>query len=61
MWAVTGHFGTPICDPSYPGFCIPPPPPILDCTDFPDKPNFTVLQPDPHGFDPDKDGVGCET
>jgi hypothetical protein len=23
--------------------------------------NFTVLPPDPHGFDGDHDGVGCET
>ena len=48
------------CDPSYPDFCIPPPPPDLDCKDIPEK-RFTVLQPDPHGFDGDKDGVGCES
>src|SRR3972149_1862182 len=40
---------TPICDPSYPDFCIPPPPPDLDCKDIPQK-KFTVLQPDPHRF-----------
>ncbi|MEO0373083.1 MAG: excalibur calcium-binding domain-containing protein [Cyanobacteria bacterium P01_A01_bin.17] len=22
--------------------------------------NFTVYQPDPHRFDGDKDGIGCE-
>jgi hypothetical protein len=26
---------------------------------LPDR-RFKVLQPDPHGFDGDKDGVGCE-
>ena len=47
------------CDPSYPDFCIPPPPPDLDCKDIPQK-RFTVLPPDPHRFDGDKDGIGCE-
>jgi len=51
---------TPSCDPSYPDFCIPPPPPDLDCGDIPQK-KFTVLQPDPHRFDGDKDGIGCES
>jgi hypothetical protein len=48
------------CDPSYPTVCIPPPPPDLDCKDIPYR-NFKVLQPDPHHFDGDKDGVGCES
>ena len=48
------------CDPSYPDFCIPPPPPDLDCKDIPQK-RFTVLQPDPHRFDGDNDGIGCES
>lgn len=48
------------CSPSYPDFCIPPPPPDLDCKDIPQK-NFTVLQPDPHRFDENKNGIGCET
>ena len=48
------------CDPSYPDFCIPPPPPDLDCKDVLPHKKFKVLQPDPHGFDGDKDGVGCE-
>ena len=47
------------CDPSYPDFCIPPPPPDLDCRDISRK-SFRVLQPDPHRFDGNKDGVGCE-
>ena len=48
------------CDPSYPDFCIPSPPPDLDCGDISQK-RFTVLQPDPHRFDGDKDGIGCES
>lgn len=47
------------CDVSYPDFCIPPNSPDLDCGDIPQK-NFTVIQPDPHRFDGDKDGIGCE-
>ncbi len=47
------------CDPAYPGVCVPPPPPDLDCGDIPER-GFTVLPPDPHGFDGDGDGVGCE-
>ena len=48
------------CHPSYPDVCIPPPPPDLNCPDIPYK-NFRVLPPDPHRFDGDKDGIGCET
>jgi len=48
------------CDPSYPTVCIPSPPPDLDCGDIPHK-KFVVIQPDPHRFDGDKDGVGCES
>ena len=48
------------CDPSYPGVCIPPPPPDLDCDDVSFN-NFTVVGTDPHGFDGDDDGIGCET
>jgi micrococcal nuclease len=47
------------CDPSYPGVCIPPYPPDLDCAQVPYS-NFTVRGNDPHGFDGDGDGVGCE-
>lgn len=47
------------CDPSYPDVCIASPPPDLDCGDISHR-NFTVLQPDPHGFDGNYDGVGCE-
>ena len=48
------------CDPSYPDVCIPPYPPDLDCGDIPFR-RFAVLPPDPHGFDGEGDGVGCES
>lgn len=48
------------CDPSYPDVCITSPPPDLDCEGIEYR-NFTVLQPDPHGFDGDYDGIGCES
>jgi hypothetical protein len=50
---------TAACDPSYPTVCIPPPPPDLDCKDVPYR-RFPVAGLDPHGFDRDGDGVGCE-
>jgi hypothetical protein len=53
--------GEPECDPSYPTLCIPPDLPDLDCGDIePAFKPFPVLPPDPHGFDGDNDGVGCE-
>lgn len=48
------------CDSSYPDTCIPSPPPNLNCGDISDK-RFEVLPPDPHGFDRDGDGIGCES
>ncbi len=48
------------CHPAYPSVCIPPPPPDLDCSDIPHR-RFHVLPPDPHNFDRDRDGVGCES
>lgn len=49
------------CDPSYPTVCIPPYEQVgdLDCDDVPYS-NFAVRGADPHGFDGDGDGVGCE-
>jgi micrococcal nuclease len=47
------------CESSYPDVCIPPPPPDLDCGDV-SYGGFTVYPPDPHRFDGDFDGVGCE-
>ncbi len=50
------------CDPSYPTVCIPPRSQVgdLDCGDISFR-RFQVLQPDPHNFDGDFDGVGCES
>ncbi|MBK9712774.1 MAG: thermonuclease family protein [Kouleothrix sp.] len=47
------------CDPPYPDACIPPAPPDLECADVPYR-RFGVLAPDPHRFDRDRDGIGCE-
>jgi hypothetical protein len=47
------------CDPSYPAVCIPPYPPDLDCDEI-IYTNFMVVGSDPHGFDKDNDGIGCE-
>jgi micrococcal nuclease len=52
------------CDASYPTVCIPPPPPDLDCaeirfTEF--RVDWSMPNPDPHRFDGDHDGIGCET
>ena len=48
------------CDPSYPSVCIPPGPPDLDCGQISHR-RFAVRAPDPHRFDADDDGVGCES
>ncbi|TVU55431.1 MAG: calcium-binding protein [Arthrospira sp. PLM2.Bin9] len=47
------------CDPSYPDICIPPYPPDLNCKDISDR-KFRVTGSDPHKFDRDRDGIGCE-
>ncbi|MBA2474353.1 MAG: thermonuclease family protein [Actinobacteria bacterium] len=47
------------CDPSYPDVCIPPAPPDLDCAQVGFE-RFRVVGRDPHGFDGDGDGIGCE-
>ncbi|MGA1355466.1 MAG: hypothetical protein ACO35Q_02150 [Prochlorothrix sp.] len=64
-----GHWD-PRCDRAY-ALCIPSPPPSLTCDqvpaqnfrvylpDRPDKP-WGLRQFDPHGFDLDGDGYGCE-
>ena len=51
---------TPSCDPSYPDVCIAPYPPDLNCGDI-GYSNFRVIGNDPHGFDRDNDGIGCES
>lgn len=52
------------CHPSYPDFCIPHAPPDLNCPDITGRKPFrvrhNVANPDPHGFDRDRDGSGCE-
>src|SRR3990172_3451423 len=48
------------CAPSSPTVCIPSPPPDLDCPQITFR-QFTVRPPDPHRFDGDKDGIGCES
>jgi hypothetical protein len=48
------------CDPSYSTVCIPPPPPGLNCGDIPYR-RFLVVGSDPHNFDTDNDGIGCES
>jgi hypothetical protein len=50
------------CHPSYADFCIAPAYEVgdLDCANSAAG-WFTVLPPDPHGFDADYDGYGCES
>jgi hypothetical protein len=47
------------CEKSYPDVCISPPPPYLTCDEL-SVTRFKVFGDDPHGFDPDKDGLGCD-
>ncbi len=59
-WGLASHStAAGNCHESYPTVCIPPPPPDLDCGEISYR-RFEVKQPDPHGFDGDKDGIGCE-
>lgn len=48
------------CHPSYPDVCIPPAPPDLNCGDISYR-NFRVTGSDPHNFDGNNDGRGCES
>jgi len=48
------------CDSSYPDVCIDQYPPDLDCGEI-GYSNFRVEGSDPHGFDGDNDGIGCES
>lgn len=65
LWAQAGAAPPPTiapagnCDPAYPDVCIAPPPPDLNCRDIPYR-RFRVLPPDPHRFDADGNGIGCE-
>lgn len=47
------------CDPAYPDLCISQSLSNLKCQDVKQR-NFRVLPPDPHNFDSNGDGVGCE-
>ncbi len=49
------------CVLAYPDFCVSPNI-RLGCTALRDtgKHDFTVLPPDPYGYDKDGDGIGCE-
>ena len=52
------------CDPSYPGICIPIGSADLDCGEIAARwfqVVWNVPNPDPHGFDGDGDGIGCES
>ena len=51
------------CEPSYPGLCVPLSPPDLDCKWIYAQgiDHIVVLAPDPHRFDGNHDGVGCES
>ena len=55
-----GGHTTASCDPAYPDVCIRSPPPDLYCGEIAFH-DFRVLPPDPHGFDGDNDGRGCES
>ena len=52
------------CEASYPDVCIPLGSADIDCGEIAAR-LFTVLwnvaNPDPHGFDGDSDGIGCES
>jgi hypothetical protein len=47
------------CAASYPTVCISPPPPHLTCREL-SVGAFKVFGDDPHGFDPDGNGIGCD-
>ena len=51
------------CHPGYPDDCIPPGPPDLDCGSASIRRRVHVdhASGDPHRFDADKDGWGCES
>ena len=48
------------CDSAYPEACVKSLPPNLNCPDIPNT-DFKFLPLDPHGFDRDENGRGCET
>lgn len=58
---VAGDGGAGSCHPAYPDDCIPAPPPDLDCGDIKRKVRVDHAHGDPHRFDADRDGWGCES
>jgi micrococcal nuclease len=48
------------CHPAY-SPCVPPPPPDLDCADIGHPVSVNHAYGDPHNFDADGDGRGCES
>ena len=51
-----------VCEQGYDGVCIPPAPPVLTCADLAGLGiplPVSVSGGDPHGLDPDHDGLGC--
>lgn len=49
------------CHPAYPGGCIPPAPPDLDCGDIRRRVQVDHSHGDPHRLDADSDGWGCDS
>jgi micrococcal nuclease len=60
LWADAEPAFSGPCDPAYPTVCVPSPPPRLTCRDIAER-RFEVRAPDPHHFDGNGDGVGCES
>ena len=55
----TSESETKTCLSNYPDVCIAPAPPDLDCKDITHR-NFKVQNGDPHKFDGNNNGIGCE-
>jgi PASTA domain len=49
------------CHSAYPGDCLPPPPPDLDCADIGHRVEVDHRCGDPHRLDADGDGIGCDS
>jgi hypothetical protein len=49
------------CEPAYEDACVPPAPPVLTCEQAGVSNLLITSGGDPHGFDTDFDGVGCES
>lgn len=57
--AAAASSGDSGCDPNYSGACVPLVSYDLDCADIGGP--VTVVGADPHGFDREGDGLGCES